>query len=397
MKYEIKKFFSKRLNQIIIAIMILLAIILSFLAIGSIHYVDEYGDSHTGIAAGRKLAEDRNRWQGELSTERINEIVKDYQALSQKYNNDIPNAEYGKSVQSYEDIKYFVIDVLYPNSNYDPGILDRLTDEDIQNLYSTYFDNCQKEIKTYSKTPEQEAFLSTKYEELESPIYYEAKDSWDTIVMYAQTYGMVLAVVIGFLASGIFADEFRTKAESVFFATRYGRSRAVRNKLLTGILITTIIYWAGMGILSLLSFGIMGTSGFATPYRIYQPYSMYNITYGEYYILILVCGYIASLFSSAITMSVTVKMHSSNLANCIPFFLYCMMPFIGRALQKFSAVFDLMPSVFMNIIEYVKVCNIYQIGPIVVQQIPLVMIIYSILSIVLLPFVYKSFSKYGLA
>ena len=40
--------------------------------------------------------------------------------------------------------------------------------------------------------------------------------------MYAQTYGIILAVVIGFLAAGIFADEFRTKAEAVFFLQNTG-------------------------------------------------------------------------------------------------------------------------------------------------------------------------------
>ena len=32
-----------------------------------------------------------------------------------------------------------------------------------------------------------------------------------------------------------------------------------------------------MGILSIVSFGVMGTSGFLTPYQIDQPYSIYSI------------------------------------------------------------------------------------------------------------------------
>ena len=104
----------------------------------------------------------------------------------------------------------------------------------------------------------------------------------------------------------------------------------------------------------------------------------------------------ASLFSAAITMLVTVKMHSANLAICIPFFLYCMMPFIGRAVPVFETFFNIMPSVFMNIIEYAKVPIIFQIGPIVIRQIPFVMSIYGILAIILLPLVYKNFSKYGI-
>lgn len=50
----------------------------------------------------------------------------------------------------------------------------------------------------------------------------------------------------------------------------------------------------------------------------------------------------------------------------------------------------------MNIIEYAKVPIIFQIGPIVIRQIPFVMSIYGILAIILLPLVYKNFSKYGI-
>lgn len=82
---------------------------------------------------------------------------------------------------------------------------------------------------------------------------------------------------------------------------------------------TTVVYWTGMGILSIVSFGVMGTSGFLTPYQIDQPYSIYSMTYGEYYFLILLCGYIASLFSAAITMLVTVKMHSGKFGNLYSF------------------------------------------------------------------------------
>lgn len=396
MKYELKKFFHKKINKIILIVMVFLAIVISYLAVGSMHYRDAEGKLYTGITAGRKLAADRNKWKGKLTVEKLKEVVEDRQTLEQMYPEGIPDTEYGKTVQSYDDIFSFGIYGFIPDSGYDQNVLYHLSDEQLGNFYSTYEANIQKMVKTYGKNSKQRDFLKRKYEEIEMPLDYVAKDSWDTMAMYAQTYGIILAVVIGFLAAGIFADEFRTKAETVFFSTKYGRTKATRNKLLTGIVMTTVVYWVGMGILSIISLGIMGTSGFLTPYQIDQPYSIYIMTYGEYYFLILVCGYIASLFSASITMLVTVKMHSANLAICIPFFLYCMMPFIGRAVPAFETVFNIMPSVFMNIIEYVKVPIIFQIGPIVVRQIPFAMAIYGILAIILLPLVYKYFSKYGL-
>lgn len=167
-------------------------------------------------------------------------------------------------------------------------------------------------------------------------------------------------------------------------------------KKIAGVLMTTAVYWIGMGILSLISFGIMGMSGFSTPVQIWESYSIYIMTYGEYYLLMLVCGYIASLFCASLTMLVTVKMHTAGVAVCIPFFLLCMMPFVGRALSSFTSFFNLMPNVLINIVECVKTPILYQVGNVVFRQVPLAMVIYSAAAAALLPFIYRSCRRRGL-
>ena len=167
-------------------------------------------------------------------------------------------------------------------------------------------------------------------------------------------------------------------------------------KKIAGVLMTTAVYWIGMGILSLISFGIMGMSGFSTPVQIWESYSIYIMTYGEYYLLILVGGYIATMFCAALTMLVTVKMHTPNLAVCIPFFLLCMMPFIARVLPAFDAFFNLLPTVLTNIFNAVRAPILFQIGSFVFRQISFLMVLYSVLFIALLPFIYRGYSRYGL-
>lgn len=156
------------------------------------------------------------------------------------------------------------------------------------------------------------------------------------------------------------------------------------------------MYWVGIGTLSLVSFGVMGISGFHTPYQIDQPYSIYAMTYGQYYLIILVCGYISSLFSASVTMLITAYMHTANVAICIPFFIFCMTSFIGRALSAFTMFFNFMPNVLMNLIEYTKSPIIFQIGNMAFPQIPFIMLLYFLVSVVLLPFVYRSYFRYGL-
>lgn len=88
LKCEIKKFFSKTVNKVILTALILAAVILGFLAVGSIRYTDPDGETHTGIngiTAGRRLAADKNQWKGTLTPEKMAEASKDYRELRQQY------------------------------------------------------------------------------------------------------------------------------------------------------------------------------------------------------------------------------------------------------------------------------------------------------------------------
>lgn len=396
LKYELKKVFSKRINQVLLAAALAVTVIYSGFAIGSMRYIDEKGQEHTEIEAGRLLAEDINQWKGDLTPEVISQVIKDYKELSAKYPDGLPQEEWGKQVQSYYDIYSFVIDVMTPDSEWNESVVYQLSDEQLQDIYTIYQDNMKKMAEEYGTTPEKKSYLESIYEKIEIPLTFEAKDSWDTMTMYAQTYVLLMAVIIGFLAAGIFSGEFRPGTEDVFLAAKYGRSKAIKNKVIAGILMATVVYWVGSGLLSFISFAVMGASGFFAPYQLGDPYSIYVMTYGEYYLLILVGGYIATMFCVALTMLVTVKMHTPNLAVCIPFFLLCMMPFIARALSSFDAFFNLLPTVLTNIINAVRTPILFQIGPFVFRQIPFLMFLYSALFIVLLPFIYRSYSRYGL-
>lgn len=130
-------------------------------------------------------------------------------------------------------------------------------------------------------------------------------------------------------------------------------------------------------------------------YQMYQAYSIYIMSYGQYYLLTVVCGFIASMLAAVVSMLVAAKMHTISVAVCIPFFLYCLLPFIGRALSGYTTLFNLIPTILTNVQASVKVLLIYQIGNCVFRQIPLVMVMYTVMAIALLPFIYKSFRRYG--
>lgn len=400
MKYELKKFFSKMTNKLILTAMILVAVIFSFLAVDSMSYTDMGGELATGfgkLTAGRRIVAGKNKWKGELTPEKIADAVESYHKPEQSYPTGIPNTESEEFDPPYLDILYFAANIYQTESDVARADLARLAEEDLEHIYDTYADNLQNWAKEYGKTPEQEKFLSEQYQKIEIPVIYEAYDSWETMATYAEMYILILVVVIGFMAAGIFDEEFRNHAERVFFTTKYGRSKAVRNKIAVGMLATTIVYWVGIGILSLISFGIIGESGFNTPYQIADPYNMYAVTQGQYYLLIVVCGYIASLLSAAVTMLVTARMHTEKVAIFIPVFMYWLLLFIGNRLAGVTNLAYLTTAMLVNIDNAIKYPVLFQIGNAVVRPIPSVMVLYAAVSVILLPFIYKSYSGYDSA
>ena len=151
MKYELKKFFNKKINKMILVVMVFLAVVISYLAVGSMRYRDAEGKLYTGVTAGRRLAADRNKWKGKLTEEKIKEVVEDRRTLEQMYPEGIPDREYGKTVQSYDDIFSFGIYVFTPDSGYDQSVLYHWSDQQSESFYSMYETNILKMVQTYGK------------------------------------------------------------------------------------------------------------------------------------------------------------------------------------------------------------------------------------------------------
>lgn len=163
------------MNKVLLAAVLVMTVIYSGMAIGSMSYTDADGQSHTGIDAGRLLAEDVNQWKGKLTTEKISEVINDYKTLSAKYQDEIPNTEYGKTVQSYYDIYSFVIGVLTPDSEWNEGAVYQLSDEQLQDIYTIYQDNMKKMAEEYGTTPEKRSYLENVYKKDRNTFYVRSK------------------------------------------------------------------------------------------------------------------------------------------------------------------------------------------------------------------------------
>ena len=103
-------------------------------------------------------------------------------------------------------------------------------------------------------------------------------------------------------------------------------------------------------------------------------------------------GYIANLFATTVSMLVSAIMGSPNMAICIPFFLFFIMPFVGR-IGGGKGIFLLTPDQLNNFQEIMKVNHIYQIGGFVTNQLALMVLIYVVVNLVLIPVIYSVYKR----
>ena len=203
LKYELKRIFTKRLNRVLITIGLALSVILSFLAATSNRFVSPQGHLETGISATRKVVADKNRNKGLMTPKRISELItQDQRAFREYKDKGESNKIYGTSIQQYLDVEQLVSYILTGNEDYNPSIYLDVNPKKLLNIYKIREAKIQKLIRQNGKTEEQRKYLKTQYDKISTPYQYEAPDSWDTMQLYVVTYSIILAVLMGVLASG---------------------------------------------------------------------------------------------------------------------------------------------------------------------------------------------------
>ncbi len=122
--------------------------------------------------------------------------------------------------------------------------------------------------------------------------------------------------------------------------------------------------------------------------------SMYNITFAQAYALIVVCGYIGSVFIGLFTMFVSVMTRSAVISVVIPFvtlFLPLYLPDTVPALV--GKILGLFPDKMLQIYTVIDEFSIYSVLGHMTGSAYLMPFIYAFLVLVLLPAVYMKYRK----
>lgn len=380
------------------AVLITAVVIVSILTINDVEYVDENGDASTGIAAAGNLRKVRNQWAGYLTGDVFAEVIKENntvnaskEALSDDYYEQ--DKSYAKK-QGFQTISGLISEAFSPYNDLDYFRVNSVTSKEAEGLYDRRISAFKEWLDTGEETftDAQKAYLITQYEKLETPFYYEYEDGWESLLQSISTFILILALVIGFLVSGIFSNEFQLKADSVFFSAKWGRDRAVLSKLMTGFLITTVLYVVFVFLYTVIVLTALGADGAGCPIQLDMWKSCYNITFFQAYLLIAAGGYIGTLFAATLAMIVSARTHSTVAAAIVPFILLCMFPFLSRIISRYG-VAAFFPDQLLEVYVHIKHFVLYEAGGRVMGSVEVMLPVYLAACMVLQPVLYGIYKR----
>lgn len=404
-KYELKKIVSSTGGKIALALMALLVAVGCWICVSDVEWINGQGEPETGLAAVSKLRAAQKEWAGVLDEEKLTQIIRENQricstpeAQSKDYRqNDIAygwkqgirpvlnmmNYAYSAGFQEYD---------WYCNESVTPDRAGEFYGNRTKRMKDWLLDKTGSAQYLFNENEKQ--YLIDQYETLETPFYLDYTEGWKQICYYAPFVIMMAALILGYLCAGIFAGEYRWKADAVFFSARHGRDRAVWAKIKAGLLLVTLVYWGSVLFYTLVGLGILGFDGWNCPLQIDMWKSFYHLTMGKAWLLTVVGGYIGNLFFAFLTMWVSAKTRSTVFASMVPFLLVFLPTFLENLNSDWvSKALGLFPHQLLEIYQALRYFYVYDFGIAVKGALEIIPALYLLLSAALVPMMYFRFRK----
>lgn len=398
LKFEIKKVFSKPKNKIAVILLFVVLVVTSILTINRVEYVDENGNHSVGITASRNLREAKNEWAGYLTEDTLRKVLEENTAINnskEALSDDI--VEQDKAYAKYQGIAG-IVDVI--NSafsefrDYNPYAANSVSADEVGTIYERRISTLKNWMDSGEETftEEEQKFLIQQYENLKTPFYYEYADGWAALLQNISTFILILALVIGFFVSGIFSDEFQTKADSIFFSAKLGRNKGVLSKMGAGIIIVSVFYIVFVILYTAIVLLVLGADGANCPIQLDLWRSVYNVTFLQAYLFIVSGGYVGTLFASLLAMLVSSVTRSTTTAIIVPFIILCAFPFLSRiiTLPQLCLFF---PDQLLEVYVDMKESGLVNLGGKVTTVATFIVPLYTVICFILQPVLYRSYSK----
>ena len=408
-RYEFQKIFGSAGGRIALFLYMAVVILACFLAANGfmnvdVKWINEQGESERGFHAVQKLKAARNEWEGWLDEEMLNNVIQENQRINSTPDGQSDNVQQSNIAycwkQGFHPIRNLInrsfSDGFRSYDYYTADKLSAITEETfyanrIRQLKNWLYDETDVAYHLYSEAEKQ--YLTGQYEKLETPLYIDYHDGWYQLLENASFLPMLGILIIGYMVAGIFSNEFKWKADTVYFSTLSGRTKAASAKIRAGLLLVTVLYWSAMLIYSIVTLSYLGLEGAGCAVQLRAWKSIYNITMWQAWALALICGYIGSLFLTALTMFISAKTKSAVIAVTTPIVILFIPSFLQGMADWLDTAVSMMPVSLLEFYQHLGTFNLITVFGKVYRVMDLCIPLYTVLTVILVPVIYREFGK----
>ena len=245
--------------------------------------------------------------------------------------------------------------------------------------------------------PAERAYWTELRASVPEPITYGYSGGWDNIVNCAAFLVFAILAVCVTLAP-TFSFEYSSGADAVVLATRRGRSQLVAAKVAAALVYATAYFALCAAVIVGVSLVFYGAEGFGLSIQSMALTSPYPLTAGQAALALVGLMYVACLGFACLTLAVSSRTRSTLavfLADVVLVLLTGLVPSAGvGVLERVLALF---PINFANFSVPFSALESYPLGPVVLDLIGMVLLVYGTLALVSTPVAAVSFRRHQVA
>ena len=389
-RFELLKIFRSRINKIamLLGLVLLVAVYISQ-NFGSESVYCEEIDNYLYRLEAINYYKARAAAMGDTLTE---EVITDYLKKVQAFPGDLNSDDaYTDLIRQNSSLFYYMCNSYKEigDMNYDNNLL---KDLDLSKG-AGFYDYRMEKIRSYlnmdfsygNYTEAEKEFWLNKASHVKTPFAWGSRELASRMEDMMSVPFFLLAIVIECVAP-IFSKESDTGAVQLLLTTRYGKTRLIQAKIAASI-IFTVSYLGICGLIGGIACGI--TNGWAEqrlPVQLWGNAIPYDLTIGESSLLhlglVILIGITLTavlLFTSALTKNGIGAMAVALLLLLGPIFL----PY-SRESGLINHLLDLTFFRFANMSELLIRFTSYRLGPIILDQITMSALTWTLITVILL-------------
>ncbi|HWR24506.1 MAG TPA: ABC transporter permease subunit [Feifaniaceae bacterium] len=317
MALELKRVAKSRATLVLAAMALMLSIAMAFLVISfaRYYYPDETGEEAAlkGMAAIRARSEMAKPIEGQVTPEKIKAVYETYREVYDAYGDDIPLQESFEKISPVSTILFRVREVYVNSATGVPVPLHEVSPDDAADFYARRTERLRDIMANdYKDAPAAQQQALAMNEKVETPftyVYGIGDSDTDDYLTFCIFLLVMICVVI---TAPIFAGEYQSGADDILRCTRYGRRRLAVVKLLSAILLTTVLFAVCVTVFLLIPYAAFGRESLKTSIQIVRSAVYFTpLTVGGAQTLTALAGLLSFLATICFTLLLSSRFNTS--------------------------------------------------------------------------------------